>query len=179
MAVAGATRRTGLVDEEAAREAVDLALPSIAGALQREGVSGEKVLHLVVMNPAARPGDVSFEDAILYEYSVGDPATWQADYRSFARAKAALAWRSGCDTHVLQELRPHLLQQSDSLLWGSVCRDGLVVGASGAHAWFDEAFANAVAGFLMAIAQERARAAREHALVVGAAGDAPPVGAKK
>ncbi len=154
------TRATGLVDEAAAREAVELALPSIEKALQREGVSGERVLHVVVMDPAAQPGDVGFEDAILYEHSIGDPRKWQADYRSFARAKAALAWRAGCDTHLIQELRPHLLRSGDTLLWGSVWRDGLVVGASGAHPWFDEAFANAVAGFLLAIGQERARGAR-------------------
>ncbi|MGE5357969.1 MAG: hypothetical protein ACM3NQ_03060, partial [Bacteroidales bacterium] len=40
---------------------------------------------------------------------VGDPRTWGADYRAFARQKAALAWRAGCDTHLIQELRPHLL----------------------------------------------------------------------
>ncbi len=154
------TRLTGLVDEAAAREAVELALPSIGKALQRDGVSGERVLHVVVVDPAVQPGDAPFEDAILYEYSVGDPRKWEADYRSFARAKAALAWRARCDTHVIQELRPQLLHSGDTLLWGSVWRDGLVVGASGAHPWFDEAFANTVAAFLLALAQERARGAR-------------------
>lgn len=51
-------------------------------------------------------------------------------------------------------------------MWGGVWRDGLVVGASGAHPWFDEAFANTVAGFLLAIAQERARAARDKGLTL-------------
>ncbi len=154
----------GLLDAQAAEEAVRLALPSIQAALARPGVSGEGVLHIVVMDPHARPDRDSFEDAILYEHSVGDPARWEADYRSFARDKASLAWRLGCDTHVVQELRPHLLQHGDSLLWGGICRDGIVVGASGAHPWFDEALANTVAGFLLAIAQERARNARERGL---------------
>lgn len=149
------------MDAAAAAEAVRLALPSIEAALRRPGVSGEQVLHLVVLDPRVRPGATSFEEAILYEHSVGDPHAWGADYRAFARAKAELAWRRGCDTHVLQELRPHLLEEGDTLLWGGVDRDGLIVGASGAHPWFDEAFANAVAGFLLALAQERARSARE------------------
>ncbi len=166
MAIAETTARMGLLDESAARAAVEMALPSIEKGLQRDGVSGERVLHIVVMNPAASPHESTFEQAILYEHSVGDPGTWEADYRSFARAKAALAWRSGCDTHLIQEFRPHLLRQGDSLLWGSVCRDGLVVGASGAHPWFDEAFANAVAGFLLAIGHERAREAREKGSVI-------------
>ncbi len=160
MALEQAVRRTSLVDESMAREAIDLALPSIERALGREGVSGERVLHVVVMDPAAQPGDVPFEQAILCERSVGDRGTWRADYRSFARAKAALAWRARSDTHLIQELRPHLLRPGDTLLWGGVWRDGLVVAASGAHPWFDEAFSNAVAGFVLALAQERARAAR-------------------
>ncbi len=165
MPVQELVEQTGLLDAAAAREAVQLALPSIEQALARDGVSGERVLHIVVMDPAARPG-ADFEDAILYEQSVGDPGTWQADYRSFARQKAALAWRAGCDTHLIQELRPHFLRKGESLLWGSVWRDGLVVGASGAHPWWDESFANAVAGFLLAIAQERVRAARDRGLTL-------------
>lgn len=151
----------GLVTRELAAEAVGLALPAIERALTRPGVSGERVLHLVVMDPVANPAGSEFEDAILYEHTVGDPASWGADYRGFARAKAALAWRLQCDTHLVQELRPHLLRPGDTLLWGGVVRDGLVVAASGAHPWFDEAFANAVAGFLAALAQEKAREARD------------------
>ena len=151
----------GLMSRELAREAVALALPAIERALARPGVSGEGVLHLVVMDPRADPARTAFEDAILYEHAVGDPAAWGADYRGFARAKAALAWRLRCDTHVVQELRPHLLRAGDTLLWGGVVRDGLVVAASGAHPWFDEAFAHAVAAFLIALAQEKARGLRE------------------
>ncbi len=153
--------KPGLLDASAAREAVEMALPSIEKALQRPGVSGERCLHLVIVDPLAKYGTRSFKEAILYEHSVGDPKQWDADYRSFARGKAELAWKSGCDTHVIQEVHPHMLQIGDTLLWGGVCRDGLIVAASGAHAWFDEAFANMVAGFLLAIAQERSRLARE------------------
>ena len=154
----------GIVDEALAAEAVALALPSIQATLRRPGASGEGVLHIVVMDPLADARLVAFDEAVLHEHSVGNPGTWGADYRRFARDKAALAWRLGCDTHVLQEQRPHLLRDGDTLLWGSVVRDGLVVAASGAHPWFDEACANAVAGFLLALAQERARQAREQGL---------------
>jgi hypothetical protein len=154
----------GLVDRDMAHEAVALARPSIEAALQRPEVSGEHVLHVVVLDPRAKPGRVSFDDAVLHEESVGDPQAWGADYRGFARAKAELSWRTGCDTHVIQELRPHLLGPGDTLLWGGVWRDGLVVATSGAHPWFDEAFANAVAGFVLALAHERARMARGRGL---------------
>lgn len=152
---------TGLLDAAAAREAVEMALPSIQRVLQRPGVSGERCLHLVIMDPLKKYGSRPFKNAILHEQSIGDPSQWHADYRSFAREKAELAWRSNCDTHLIQELHPHMLRIGDTLLWGGVCQDGLIVAASGAHPWFDQAFANAVAGFLMAIAQERTRAARE------------------
>lgn len=152
---------TGLLDSAAAREAVEMALPSIEKALQRPGVSGERCLHIVILDPVGKYGTRPFKDAILHEQSIGDPKQWEADYRSFARGKAELAWKSACDTHLIQEVHPHMLQIGDSLLWGGVCRDGLIVAASGAHPWFDEAFANMVAGFLLALAQERVHAARE------------------
>ncbi len=160
MAIAELTK-PGVLDQSAAREAVEMALPSIEKALNRPGVSGERCLHIVIVNPLIKYGTRPFKDAILLERSVGDPKKWDADYRSFARGKAELAWKSGCDTHVIQEIHPHILQMGDTLLWGGVCRDGLIVAASGAHPWFDEAFANMIAGFLMAIAQERVRLARE------------------
>lgn len=165
MATQSVREAAGIIDRGLAAEAVALALPSIQAGLRRPGVSGEGVLHLVVMDPLASPVTVAFDDAVLYEHSVGDPATWGAEYQRFAREKAALAWRAGCDTHLIQELRPHLLRAGDTLLWGSVARNGLVVAASGAHPWFDEAFANTVAGFLLALAQERARRAREDGLL--------------
>lgn len=160
MALAELTK-PGVLDLSAAREAIEMAQPSIEKTLQRPGVSGEQCLHIVIVDPIVKYGSRPFRDAILLEHSVGDPRQWDADYRSFARGKAELAWKSGCDTHVIQEVHPHMLQIGDTLLWGGVCRDGLIVAASGAHPWFDEAFANMVAGFLLAIAQERVRRARE------------------
>ena len=49
------------------------------------------------------------------------------------------------------------------LLWGAICLDGIVIGVSGAHPWYDEAFALAIAGWFRA---EAKRAAAE----AGAAG---------
>ena len=153
--------KPGLLDVSAAREAVQMALPAIEKTLQRPDVSGEHCLHIVIMNPLSKYGSRSFNQSILYEYSVGDPKEWKADYRSFARGKAELAWRANCDTHLIKEAHPHMLQVGDTLLWGGVCRDGLIVAASGAHPWFDDAFANTVVGFLLAIAYDRVLAARE------------------
>jgi hypothetical protein len=159
--------KPGILDASAAREAVQMSLPSIEKALLRPGVSGEHCLHIVIVDPLVKYGTGPFKDAVLHEHSIGDPKQWDADYRSFALGKAELAWKSGCDTHVIQEVHPHMLQIGDTLLWGGVCRDGLIVAASGAHPWFDEAFANMVAGFLLAIAHERVRTARERGAFLG------------
>ena len=127
---------------------------------RRERVSGGGFLHIVVLDPTARPERVSFDQAVLLEHSVGERERWDADYAGFARAKARLSWTHGLDSHGLQTLRPHLLRPGDSLLWGGVCLDGIVVACSGAHPWYDEAFATAVAAALRALAKERHAAAR-------------------
>jgi len=143
------------IDTAAARMAVALAQPSIERALVQPAVSALNVLHIVVLDPSTFFGSCRFEEAILYEHSIGDRAQWDADYAAFARAKAALSWRHGADSRTVAQLRPHCLSQGETLLGGGVSLDGMVVAASGAVAQWDEAFALQVAGYLRAIALER------------------------
>jgi hypothetical protein len=153
--------RSRFADQDAARHAVAMTLPGIETALRDPRVSGLGVLHLVMLDPAARFPHCSFDDAVMYEYSVGDRAMWDADYAAFARDKARLSWQYGVDSRRLQLLEPHRLSARDSLRWGGVWLDGIVVAASGALPAWDEAFALTVAGGLRAIAFNRAQAARE------------------
>lgn len=156
-----------LVDGALARQAVEMALPAIDKALTSPEVSGMGVLSIIVMDPAALPGKGHFDEAILLEHAIGDPDTWDADYAGFARAKARLSWETGLDSSVVQATRPHVLRQGDTLLWGSVCLDGIVVAVSGAHPWFDEAFATAIAANVRALAKQRqAQALQERKLSV-------------
>jgi len=143
------------LDRNAAEKAVDMALPLIRGLMAEPGQSG--FLAIVIMDPARRPGDSAFADAVLYEHVIGDRAQWDADYAGFARAKAKLSWRHGMDTHTLQTVRPHLLEAGDTVLWGSAVLDGIVVGVSGAYAWYDEAIAACVAACLRAVVQSAAQ----------------------
>lgn len=147
----------GLADAALAARAVELALPTLRALLDAPGVSGERVLHLVVMDPAAAAHAVPFEAAVLHEHSIGDPQRWGADYRGYARAKARLAWRLGREAQRVQDDLPHLLARGDTLLGGAVVRKGLVVAASGAHPWYDAACCGIVADLLIALAQQRAR----------------------
>jgi hypothetical protein len=148
-----------LLDREAAARAVDMALPMIRAAIENRSAGESGFFYLVVMRPGSSPASSSFEDAILYEHAVGERDRWDADYRGFALAKARIAWRTGLDSHVVQEQRPYLLEDGDTVLWGSVAMDGIVVAASGADAWYDEAFAGAVA--LCLRAQAKAAMSRE------------------
>jgi hypothetical protein len=151
-----------LLDRAAAERAVAMALPMIRTAIDNRSAGESGFFYLVVMKPGSSPADTGFDDAILYEHAVGDRERWDADYRGFALAKARIAWRTGMDSHIVQEQRPYLLEAGDTVLWGSVAMDGIVVAASGADAWWDEAFAGAVALCLRAeakaaIARERSR----------------------
>jgi hypothetical protein len=135
-----------LIDRHAAEKAVGLALPMIHEAMKLKEVGESGFLYIVVMDPLRGPADASFEEAILYEHSVGDRSKWDADYAGFARAKARVAWRTGMDSHLVQELRPYML-------WGSAIVDGITVAVSGANPWYDEAFAGTVAMCLRAVAK--------------------------
>lgn len=140
---------------DAAQRAVGMAMPLIRGLMEEPGQSG--FLSIVIMDPACPPGGSAFEEAVLYEHAVGDPARWDADYAGLARAKAKLSWLHGLDTHALQSLQPHRLQPGDTVLWGSAVLDGIVVGVSGAYAWYDEAIAACVAACLRAVAKSAAQ----------------------
>ena len=169
-APSNAPRGSAFADAQAAARAIDLALPMIEPALRDPAVSGGGFLYIVVMDPGLGPADGSFERAVLAERAAGGPRErWDADYAAFARAKARLAWRSSAGGHALQALRPHALREGDSLLWGAVCLDGIAVGVSGAHPWYDEAFATAVAANLRALAKQRHAAARAADRLVAAA----------
>lgn len=156
------------IDRRTAEKAVNLSLPMIHEAMKLKEVGESGFLYIVVMDPLLTPANASFEEAVLYEHAVGDRSNWDADYAGFARAKALVAWRTGCDGHLVQELRPQLLAARDTVLWGSVVVDGIVVAVSGANAWYDEAFAGTVAMCLRALAKAGIAEARSRHLFLPA-----------
>lgn len=149
----------GLVDAAMACRAVELALPLLERIVGDRALNGSGVLHLVVMDPARPPGEAEFEQAILYEHTVGkQPPQWDADYAGYARAKARVSWRCGSDALWVQACEPWRLRAGDTTLCGGIVLDGLVVAASGAEAAYDEAAALTVAGLLRALARTAAQA---------------------
>jgi hypothetical protein len=111
-----------LLDRAAAERAVAMALPMIRTAIDSRSAGESGFFYLVVMKPGSSPADTGFDDAILYEHAVGDRERWDADYRGFALAKARIAWRTGMDSHMVQEQRPYLLEEGDTVLWGRSLR---------------------------------------------------------
>lgn len=142
------------IDQNTARQAVELCLPTITAAIDSRMIGASGFLYIVILKPEASPATSSFADAILYEHAIGDPADWDADYGAFARAKAELSWRTGLSTRVVQQSYPHLLAVGDSMLWGGIVVDRLTVAVSGADPWYDEAIAGSIAYFLFALAKK-------------------------
>ena len=156
------------LNQNAARKAVELALPMIQNAVDSKLIGESGFLYIVVMKPGVTPATSSFEEAILYEHAIGDTSKWDADYRGFALAKAKVAWKTGLDGHTVQELKPHLLEAGDTTLWGSIVLDDIVVAVSGADPWYDEAIAGTVAFCLRAQAKAGIAAKRGNQLFLEA-----------
>lgn len=159
----GRQRASGsyFADQDAARQAVNLALPMLEQGVLNGTVGDSGFLYIVIMDPGLDPSVSEFDDAILYEHAIGDQDKWDADYARFARDKAKVCWRTGHDGHTVRHVLPHLLQAGDCGIWGGVAIEGIVVGVSGANPWYDEAFAATIAHCLKAVAKGRALARRD------------------
>ncbi|MFA9441623.1 hypothetical protein ACDA63_18495 [Uliginosibacterium sp. sgz301328] len=146
--------RSHFADHAAAAHAVDMVLPAIEAAMKVQRCGDSGCLHIVVMDAARTPAVSSFEEAILYERSLGERDKWDVDYAGLARAKARLSWQHGMDSHAVQTSCAHVLREGDVLLWGGVSLNGIVVAMSGFHPWYDEAFSCAIAACLRALARD-------------------------
>lgn len=157
----------GLITRALAQEALERLKPMLEAAIADPDVCGTGALAVVVLHPMCGRVDQGLEGAVLLENGFGDRDAWDADYIGHARAKAHLSWTSGEDSRIAQT-RPHLMRAGDTLLGGAVNFDGLVVGVSGAHPWYDEAFALSVAAML------RGLAIREHSCLMQAGASEVP-----
>lgn len=115
-------------------DAVDLVLPAIERLFER---TNRKELHIVVMNPQVKPWEVSFEDAVIFERSLGSPESWTIPFDQFARKKAQQAWRESTSNIQLQTQHPASLREGDILFYGSFVYGNVVVACSGVEQWYD------------------------------------------
>jgi len=101
-------------------------------------------LALVLLDPSVpyAPGE---KLPILFSGGVKDEP-WAKPYDEFAQAKAMISWRTGLSSRVVQQTMPHLVESGDTVWWGSVVLDGLIVAASGVMPEHDEMLALYFAG---------------------------------
>ena len=122
---------SAILDRDMAEKAVRITGMAFTGMLG-ENFLNRNALHVVVLDPTRCYGSNTFAQAILYEGSFGESRKkWERPFDEFARAKAMLSWRTGMDTHLVQQRFPHLYAEGDITFGGGVSRDGIVVGVSG------------------------------------------------
>jgi hypothetical protein len=98
--------------------------------------------HLAVVVTATeainpRDPEESFEDSCYLVTSFGDEHNWEHDYKEIALSKADKSVRTGKGS---AELPPHYLLDGDTVFWGSVVLDDIVVACSGVEPYYDEMF---------------------------------------
>lgn len=120
--------------EDFARQAVALAKPSIQALFE---TTNRKHIHIVVMDPRLKPWEANFDDAILYQESIGSSDNWANPYDKIARNKAEQAWRSGQANILNQTAHPSSLREDDQPFYGSFVYGNVVVACSGVEQWFD------------------------------------------
>ncbi|GAB2648202.1 hypothetical protein [Vibrio panuliri] len=119
---------------EIAQDAIDLVMPAISKLFER---TNRQELHIVIMDPRVKPWEASFEEAILYQASLGNPNQWTTPFDDFARNKARQAWRSSTSNIVAQTLHTSSLSDDDLLFYGSFTYGDVVVACSGVQQWYD------------------------------------------
>lgn len=145
-----------ILDRSVAEQAVRIADMTFTGMLQ-ENFFNRNALHVVVLDPTRRyDGHNTLLQAILYEESFGEPREqWERPFDDFACKKAYIAWRTGMDTHLVQQRFPHLYGEGNIKFGGGVLRDGIVVGVSGVQWYFDQMFAELVVSACKALSIQR------------------------
>ena len=145
--------KSALLTKELAEEAFKTVEKSIQDFLKLEK-SWRDGFHVVILDPRAKFGSVSFEDAILFEHSI-NPEKWDVDLKTLTRKKAMVAWEHDMDTHIVQQQRPYLYQKGDNKYAGAVVHQGIVVSVAAIQWYFDELFSVWIAAACRALAIEK------------------------
>lgn len=120
--------------KQLAQDAIALVAPAIENLFN----TGKRNLcHIVVMNPEYMPWEKDFDDAILLEYSFGNPSEWELDFVGMAKAKALQSWRHRVPNAQLQHTHPASLREDDLKFYGSYVYGDIVVSCSGLEQHFD------------------------------------------
>ena len=111
--------------------------------------------HLAVVVTATetinpRDPEKSFKDSCYFVTGFGNKNDWEHDYEKIALSKASKSARTGRGS---AELPPHYLLDGDTVYWGSVVLDDIVVACSGVEPYYDEMFSMWIAAAIKAEAK--------------------------
>ncbi len=115
--------------------------------------------HIIVLVPSMKDDrdrgypdwpNYQIEPYALYEYNLGDPASWPHNFASIAKCKALQLWYGRNDDRT--DCMPHLLFPGDTPFWGGVKRHGIVVTCSGFQPYLDKMFSGMVADMCIGLA---------------------------
>lgn len=133
-------------------ESVELCLPSIEKLLNERAKRQD--MHIVVMDPRFQPWEKTFEESVLYEYSIGDKESWAVDFQSVALQKAKQSWRVGRSNMHAHLFAPASLRVGEVAFYGAFDHEGIIVAASGVEGWFDVLVCGWIAISFQQLAQE-------------------------
>ncbi len=130
---------TGILSPGPIREALEFTFRAIRMTMEL-GVT--KRSHLAVVVTAtevikSHNPNKSFKENCYIIYPFGEKTEWEHDYESIALSKAEISVRTRKAT---AELEPHYLLKGDTVYWGSVVLDDIVVACSGVEPYYDEMF---------------------------------------
>lgn len=134
-------------------EAYDLVRPYIEETLKTR--AKRQYLAIVVTETKAimeRDPDKPFKDNCCLVTSIGDTADGEHDYEAVALSKAEKSVRTG---KAAAELEPHYLQEGDTVDWGLVVLNDIVVSCSGVEAYYSEMFSGWIAAAVKALIHEK------------------------
>ncbi len=120
-----------------AQEAVGTVLPAITELMNFRAKRAH--MHIVILDPTKKPWNSTFEEAIVYEYQIGNPEEWEYDYKNVARSKAEQSFRTGLPNGIMHLHAPVLIESGDTK-WTSSYVDsisGMIVACSGVQGYFD------------------------------------------
>ncbi len=145
-----------------AQLAVQQAIRVVTGPDSLTGLLKRQAFHIVVLGPSMRDDrETDYADwpayqiqpALIYEHGVGKgEGLWTDKYDEVARCKALQLWHGRQDSGT--DIAPHLLFPGDTIYWGGVKRQGIVVACSGVQPWFDRMIANLVADMIIGLSYD-------------------------
>lgn len=143
------------------KQAVDFTWESVTKSFIGDSLLKREECHIVVLVPGMEddlPDEAKFSPlrpVLSYSESHGDPANWTAQFDRIAMGKALQLWQGRNDDQT--DINRHLLFVGDTVYWGGVKYEGIVVACSGVQPHFDKMISGIIAHVIVALADDAYR----------------------